>query len=168
VLGVINASPGDLTPVFEAILEKAMRLCGAAFGAMGLFKGGEYSSVAMRGLPEAYAQFRRRRISSVSAPNTSLLVSRVLSGEFIIHTPDLKACSSRARADTVLQSSTGGSRSARRSGCRLWKRRTTKVKRLLADVMLDDTKNGDARRPFALGYRSPREYIWSRPAACPL
>ena len=60
VLQVINSSPGDLAPVFDAMLEKAMRLCDAAFGLMRVADGERFRTVGARGVPAAYAEFLNR------------------------------------------------------------------------------------------------------------
>jgi len=49
VLQVINASPGNLAPVFEAMLDKTLRLCEAAYGVLDVFDGEHMRTVSARG-----------------------------------------------------------------------------------------------------------------------
>ncbi len=78
VLQVINASPGDLTPVFDAMLEKAMRLCGAAFGVLRSFDGERLRILASRGVPSEYAEFLARYSGSLPAGGPAALGTSVM------------------------------------------------------------------------------------------
>src|SRR5204863_462690 len=60
VLGVINSSPGDLTPVFDAMLEKALRLCEAASGVMWSFDGERAYVRASRDVPAEFIDYVER------------------------------------------------------------------------------------------------------------
>ncbi|HXA24568.1 MAG TPA: GAF domain-containing protein [Acetobacteraceae bacterium] len=86
VLQVINASPGDLALVFDAMLEKAMRLCGAAFGVLWTYDGERMHAAALRGVPPAFAEFLTQVTHQVGPNNAH---GRLLRGEPIVHIADV-------------------------------------------------------------------------------
>jgi two-component system NtrC family sensor kinase len=88
VLQLINRSPGDFAPVSDAVLERAMHLCKAAFGQLRIYDGERFQSVAARGVPAPYAEFLSRS-SGIYGPGTAPF--RILQGESLVHVPDLAA-----------------------------------------------------------------------------
>jgi hypothetical protein len=72
VLGVIGSSPGELQPVFDVMLAKAVRLCGAKFGNLFLYEEGTHRHVAVHGAPPEFTQLRRRNPVLRPGPNSSL------------------------------------------------------------------------------------------------
>jgi two-component system, NtrC family, sensor kinase len=88
VLQVINASSGDLAPVFDAILERAMRLCEAEFGLLATCDVGKIRTVAARGVPPAFAEYRKNNPPDYG-PGTG--PARILTGERVVHIVDLKS-----------------------------------------------------------------------------
>jgi signal transduction histidine kinase len=87
VLQVINASPGDLAPVFDAMLEKAMRLCDAAFGFLTTYDGERFRPAAQKGVPDALAQYFA---AGMDQPSPGDSHARLLAGEDLIHNLDQK------------------------------------------------------------------------------
>ena len=68
VLGIISSSPGELKPVFQAMLENAVRICDAKFGLLFLSEGEAFRAVALHDVPPAYAEARRREPVTRLAP----------------------------------------------------------------------------------------------------
>jgi class 3 adenylate cyclase len=86
VLKVISGSPGLLEPVFEAMLENATRICGAKFGVMTLYEGGDaFRVVALHNAPAPFVELRRREPVMTSAPLKQLVETKK-----VIHVPDLQ------------------------------------------------------------------------------
>jgi GAF domain-containing protein len=89
VLRVISSSPGELEPVFQALLENAVRLCEANFGSLYLYDGEMYRIGALHNTPAAYAELRRREPMFRPGPATSY--GRVAATKQVIHIADISA-----------------------------------------------------------------------------
>jgi class 3 adenylate cyclase len=86
VLGVINSSPGDLAPVFDAMLEKAMRLCNAGCGIICTYDGTLFHPGAARGSAGFVEHVRQGGPFEAEAGFT---FQRVVAGQRVVHIPDV-------------------------------------------------------------------------------
>ena len=85
VLQVISSSPGDLQPVFEAMLEKAVRICDASFGNIYRWNSKVFHLVATHNTPPALAEARRHW---PLVPEKSPIVNRIVTTKTADHVTD--------------------------------------------------------------------------------
>jgi GAF domain-containing protein len=86
VLRIVSSSPGDLQPVFAAILENAVRICDANFGNIYRWDGDALHIVATHKTPAAFAEERRR---SPYRPNPNSPIGHMLAAKTLVHIRDI-------------------------------------------------------------------------------
>ncbi len=104
VLRVISSSPGELEPVFRAMLENATRICEAKFGVLNLNEDGSVRMAAMHDVPAPFADFLQNQPGAYQ-PLAGSLLERVIRTKQICHVAD-NAAEATGRAATL-----GGARS---------------------------------------------------------
>ena len=88
VLQVISSSPGELQPVFETMLDNAVRICEAKFGNIYRWDGDALHLVASHNTPAAFAEQRRREPFFPSPKNS---VGQMIATKTVVHIPDVVA-----------------------------------------------------------------------------
>jgi two-component system, NtrC family, sensor kinase len=88
VLKVISSSPGELEPVFDALLANAVRICEAKFGNLLLLEDGAFRNVALHGAPQPYLEERRREPIIRPRPGSDL--DQLVKTKQIVHVPDIR------------------------------------------------------------------------------
>jgi two-component system NtrC family sensor kinase len=83
ILAVINSSKGDLTPVFDIVLEKAHSLCDVTSGSLQLLDGDQIRAVAVRGMTGSFEKILRQGFHVSDRLRQSINPDRP------VHTPDL-------------------------------------------------------------------------------
>ena len=88
VLKVISSSPGELEPVFQAMLTNAMRICEAKFGHLLLYDGESFHPAHLGDVPAAYREIWER---GPLRPNPKLAIGRLAETKQVFQIPDIKA-----------------------------------------------------------------------------
>ena len=88
VLKVISSSPGELEPVFDTMLENAVRICDAKFGTLVLYEGNAFRRVALHNAPAALAEEHER---DPIVPRSAANLYRLPETKQVIQIADIQA-----------------------------------------------------------------------------
>src|SRR5262249_7799245 len=88
VLSVISGSPGELEPVFQAVLDNATRICNAKFATLWRLEDGTARIISTLGVPSALAEYHEGRLHRPTPPNA---IGRVIRSRQTIHIADYRA-----------------------------------------------------------------------------
>jgi signal transduction histidine kinase len=103
VLKVISRSPGELEPVFNALLVNAIRICEATFGNLLLFEGTAFRAVAIQG-EERYNDYLRHNPVIDLRENPGVPLDRIANTKQVVHVPDLRTDQSYvAKRDPIVR-----------------------------------------------------------------
>src|SRR5262249_42616813 len=100
VLRVISSSPGELEPVFQAMLANAVRICEARFGNLYLHERGALHVVASHNVPRAFAKARRTRGPFRPAPGSAF--GKLIRTKQTVQTADIAATQPYADRDPAV------------------------------------------------------------------
>ena len=100
VLSVISRSPGELEPVFQTMVENAVRICDAKFGFMNRYDGDTWKIAAVHGAALAYTEYLQQR--GYQRPGPETVVARIASTNWIVHIADLAVSRGYAERDPVV------------------------------------------------------------------
>ena len=110
VLKTISSSPGELEPVFQAMLANAMRICGAKFGITYAFADRKFRAISWMGVPPEYAEFVKH--SRSWGPETGL--GQIVETRQVVHIRDVMESRAYSEGDAgrVATVELGGVRTA--------------------------------------------------------
>jgi GAF domain-containing protein/anti-sigma regulatory factor (Ser/Thr protein kinase) len=100
VLSVISSSPGRLEPVFQSMLDNAVRICEAKFGFMNRYDSDIWRIIAIHGAIPAYTDFLQQH--GYKRPGPETVVSRIATTKQLVHIDDLAASGAYAERDPVV------------------------------------------------------------------
>ena len=89
VLSVISSSPGELAPVFQAMLENAIKICEANFGNLFTYGDNSFRVVALHNAPPAYREFWEREPIVLLGDEPLVPLARLATSKSVVHVADL-------------------------------------------------------------------------------